>query len=109
MFGAIISGIWFGLFITYRAYKKAKPENRTLNNVIECFLVSSLFSSVIVGVVAVASTLLLLLFTSFISLKILLVAYTIIFLIICCYYDFISEACKMMGKMRVKLLDGVKF
>ena len=109
MFEVVISGIWLGLFITYRAYKKAKPENRTLNNVIECFLVSSLFSSVIAGVIGVASTLLIFFLTPFISLKILLVTYTIIFLIICCYYDFISEACKMMSKMRVKLLDGVQF
>ena len=69
MFEVVISGIWLGLFITYLAYKKAKPENRTLNNVIECFLVSSLFSSVIAGVIGVASTLLIFFLTPFISLK----------------------------------------
>lgn len=107
MFEVVIFGILLGIFITYRVYKKAKPENRTLNNIIECFLVSFLFSSVIVGAIALISTLLLFFLTSFISLKILLVAYVII---ICCYYcDLMPETCKMMSKIRVKLLDGVKF
>lgn len=108
MFEVVIFGILLGIFITYRVYKKSKPENRTLNNIIECFLVSFLFSSVIVGAIALVSTFLLFFLTSFILLKILLVAYVII---ICCYYecDLMSKTCKMMSKIRVKLLDGVKF